>query len=86
MAINQLTTANTFQQWLGASQSLITTTNNLTDGGNSATFYANTNVTVGGNLNVTQLTGSANTAIYANIANAATASTGDSLAFAIALG
>jgi hypothetical protein len=30
--------------------------------------------------------GSANTAIYANIANAATASTGDSLAFAIALG
>ena len=52
MAINQLTTANTFQQWLGASQSLITTTNNLTDGGNSATFYANTNVTVGESLNV----------------------------------
>lgn len=86
MAINQLTTANTFQQWLGASQSLITTTNNLTDGGYATTFYANTNMTVGGSLNVTQLTGSANTAIYANIANAAIAASGDSLAFSIALG
>jgi plastocyanin len=52
MAINQLSTANTFQQWLTSSQSLISVTNNLTDGGNSSTFYANTNLAVNGNLNV----------------------------------
>jgi len=58
MAINQLSTANTFQQWLTSSQSLISLTNNLTDGGNSSTFYANTNfsvannVTIGGDLTV----------------------------------
>ena len=53
MAINQLSTANTFQQWLTSSQSLISVTNNLTDGGNSSTFYANTNVQIGGDLTVT---------------------------------
>ncbi len=51
MTIGYVTTANTFQQWLIATQDLITTANNLTDnvGG---TFYANTNLVVGNTLNV----------------------------------
>jgi hypothetical protein len=51
MAIGYVNTANTFQQWLIATQDLITTANNLTDnvGG---TFYANTNLVVGNTLNV----------------------------------
>jgi len=60
MAISYINTANTFQQWLVATQSLITTANNLTDGGNSYIFYANTNLTVGNNLTVggnTQVSG-----------------------------
>ena len=32
MAIKQLTTANTFSEWLTATQSLIETANTLTDG------------------------------------------------------
>ena len=52
MAINQLSTANTFQQWLTSSQSLISVTNNLTDGGNSSTFYANTNISVANNVTI----------------------------------
>jgi len=50
-AIDYISTANTFQQWLIATQNLITTANNLTDnvGG---TFYANTNLVVGNTLNV----------------------------------
>ena len=53
MAINQITTANTFQQWLVSTQSLISVANNLTDGGASSTFFANTNVQIGGDLTVT---------------------------------
>jgi len=52
MAINQLTTANTFQQWLVATQDLIGIANNLTNGV-GGTFYANTNMVVGGDLTVT---------------------------------
>lgn len=52
MAIAYVTTANTFQQWLISTQDLITIANNLTDGGNTKTFYANTNVVVGNNLTV----------------------------------
>lgn len=52
MAINQISTANTFQQWLIATQSLISTANNLTDNP-GGTFYANTNLTVDGDLTVT---------------------------------
>jgi hypothetical protein len=128
--INQLTTANTFLQWLTASQGLISGFNALREGGSGQTFTANTNidiannVTIGGNLtvsgnitldaigfddlvvaggatigttlgvtgnttltnatinygnfetsNVTSLVGSANTAIYANIARAQDAAT-----------
>lgn len=47
MAINQLTTANTFQHWLTATQALISTANTLTDG-NGATFVANTILEVSG--------------------------------------
>ena len=56
--INQLSTANTFLQWLTASQGLITGFNALREGGNGQTFIANTNidiannVTIGGNLTV----------------------------------
>lgn len=47
MAINQLTTSNTFSQWLTATQSLIETANTLTDG-KGATFTANTKLEVAG--------------------------------------
>jgi hypothetical protein len=67
--INQVTTANTFQQWLVATQELIAVANNLTNGV-GGTFYANTNLVVGGDLVVT-----GNNSIV-----------DDALAFAIALG
>ena len=47
MAINQITTSNTFSQWLTATQSLIETANTLTDG-NGATFLANTILQING--------------------------------------
>ena len=45
--ISQISTANTFQHWLTATQSLIGTANLLTNGAGS-TFYANTRLEVGG--------------------------------------
>ena len=51
MAIGYVTTANTFQQWLIATQDLITVANNLTDN-IAGTFYANTNLVAGNTLNV----------------------------------
>lgn len=47
MAIKQVNTGNTFQQWLIATQDLITVANTLTDG-NGATFVANTKLEVSG--------------------------------------
>jgi len=47
MAINQLSTANTFQQWLIATQQVIAVANTLTDG-NGQTFIANTNLQISG--------------------------------------
>ena len=47
--INQVTTANTFQQWLVATQDLIGVANNLTNGV-GGTFYANTDLVVDGYL------------------------------------
>ena len=67
--ISQLTTANTFQHWLTATQSLIGTANLLTNGAGS-TFYANTRLEIGGTnatLNVT--TGATINAITGNTAN-----------------
>ena len=52
MSINQITTANTFQQWLVATQDLIGVANNLTNG-IGGTFYANTDLYVGGDLTTT---------------------------------
>ena len=66
MAINQLTTANTFEQWLISTQNLIATANTLTDG-NGATFVANTKLDVSGagsTLNV-RTSGSINV-LYSN--------------------
>jgi hypothetical protein len=45
--INQISSANTFQQWLIATTSLIGTTNLLTNG-NGDSFFANTTLVVGG--------------------------------------
>lgn len=50
--ISQLTTANTFQHWLTATQSLIGTANLLTNGAGS-TFFANTRLEVGGSATST---------------------------------
>ena len=72
MAIKQLTTSNTFQQWLITTQDLIATANTLTDG-NGATFIANTILDISGTgsqLNVRN-SGSINT-LYANTANITT--------------
>jgi hypothetical protein len=48
--ISQVTAANTFQQWLGATQQLIGTSNALTNG-NGSSFYANTQLIIGGSGN-----------------------------------
>jgi cytoskeletal protein CcmA (bactofilin family) len=67
--ISQLTTANTFQHWLTATQSLIGTANTLTNG-NGNTFYANTRLEVGGtgaSLNV--VTSAFINDLYANTIN-----------------
>ena len=96
MAINYITTANTFQQWLIGTQDLITVANNLTDN-ISGTFYANTNLVVGNTLNVVNtftanvanvntFIGTANTAIYAAISVAANSGGDIAVALAIALG
>ena len=65
--INQLSTANTFQHWLNATESLIATANLLTNG-NGSTFYANTRLEVGGTnsstLNV--VTSATINVLYAN--------------------
>lgn len=73
MAINQLSTANTFEGWLTATQSLIAVANTLTDGGD-ATFLANTNLTIDGVPNSAKLnvrTSAAINTLYANTANLA---------------
>lgn len=88
--INQITTANTFQQWLVATQDLIGVANNLTNG-IGGTFYANTNMVIGGDLEVTgNLVGDltvANLVVNGTITgNGATDLIGQTIAFAIALG
>ena len=57
--ITQVSTSNTFNDWLNTTISVVDTLNSLTDGGNASTFFVNTNLqiannlTVGGNLLVT---------------------------------
>ena len=62
--ISQLTTANTFQHWLTATQSLIGTANLLTNGAGS-TFYANTRLEIGGTYGDASIKG--NTVIYGDL-------------------
>jgi hypothetical protein len=50
--IVQLSTANTFGQWVTTTQELVSKVNDLTDGGNTLTFFANTNLEVGNDLTV----------------------------------
>jgi hypothetical protein len=67
--ITQLSTANTFQHWLTATQLLIATANLITNG-NGETFYANTRLEIGGTdatLNVT--TGATINVLEANVIN-----------------
>lgn len=67
--ISQLTTANTFQHWLTATQSLIGTANLLTNGSGS-TFYANTRLEIGGtNATLNVVTGATINATTGNTAN-----------------
>ena len=60
MAINQISTANTFEQWLIATQSLIAFANSITDAPSGGTFTANTaeyvitgNLTLGNTITCT---------------------------------
>ena len=74
--INQITTANTFQQWLTTTSLLIATANLITNG-NGQTFYANTILEVSGTgarLNV-NTSGFIET-FYSNTANLLTANVG----------
>jgi hypothetical protein len=48
MAINQLSTANTFQEWLSTTSTLVALANNLTDGVNGSPFIMNTAIIIGG--------------------------------------
>ena len=67
--ISQLTTANTFQHWLTATQSLIGTANLLTNGAGS-TFYANTRLEVGGtNATLNVVTSATVNQLIGNTAN-----------------
>jgi hypothetical protein len=83
--IKQVTTANTFQQWLVATQDLVAVANNLTNGV-GGTFYANTDLVVGGDFSVTgNVTG--NVSFTGSLSGAAIDEiTGTALAFSIALG
>jgi hypothetical protein len=52
MAFQPLSTANTFTQWVTETQRSVSVLNQFTDGGNSFTYFSNTNVDVGDNLTV----------------------------------
>jgi hypothetical protein len=69
MPINQITSNNTFQQWLTATQSLIQFANTLTDG-NGATFTSNTILKISGTGSKLIVDNSANiNQLYANTIN-----------------
>ena len=69
MAINQLSTANTFQEWLTATSALVAVANNLTDHQPGQIFAANTilDIATDGSLNV-RSSASIST-LYSNTAN-----------------
>lgn len=69
--IKQITTANTFQHWLTASQLLIATSNLLTNG-NGEAFYANTRLIIGGegaNVSLNVETGATINTLQSNVIN-----------------
>jgi UDP-3-O-[3-hydroxymyristoyl] glucosamine N-acyltransferase len=69
--INQLSTANTFQHWLGATTSLVGTANLLTNG-NGESFFANTRLIIGGtaaNVSLNVETGATINVLTSEIAN-----------------
>ena len=73
--ISQLTTANTFQHWLTATQSLIGTANLLTNGAGS-TFFANTRLEVGGaNATLNVVTSATINDLIGNTSNITTSNT-----------
>lgn len=83
MAINSLTTANTFQEWLTTTSALVSSVNNLTDN-TAGGFIANSSIFVEGtnaSLNVRTLaninTLRANTANIANISMTSGSITGN---------
>lgn len=70
--LSQLSTANTFQHWLTATQSLIGTANLLTNGAGS-TFFANTRLEVGGtNATLNVVTSATINDLIGNTANVIT--------------
>lgn len=70
--LNQVTTADTFLNWLTATQSLIGTANLLTNGAGS-TFYANTRLEVGGaNASLNVVTSATINDLVGNTANIVT--------------
>jgi hypothetical protein len=50
--ITQVSTANTFNDWLNTTIQVANTLNSLTDGGNTSTFFVNTNLQIANNLSV----------------------------------
>ena len=77
--ISQLSTANTFQHWLGATQTLIGTANLLTNG-NGQPFYANTRLIIGGtsaNVSLNVETGATINTLTGNVSNVITATVRD---------
>ena len=48
--ITQVSTSNTFNDWLNTTISVVDTLNSLTEGGNTSTFFVNTNLEIANNL------------------------------------
>ncbi len=48
--ITQVSTSNTFNDWLNTTIDIVDTLNSLTEGGNASTFYVNTNLEIANNL------------------------------------
>jgi hypothetical protein len=70
MAINQISTANTFSEWVTTTTYLVSVANGLTDGQNVSPFIANSNIVLTGvnaSLNVNSR-GEINQ-LYSNTAN-----------------
>jgi hypothetical protein len=79
--ISQLSTANTFQHWLGATQLLVGTTNLLTNG-NGESFFANTRLVIGGqaaNVSLNVETGATINVVTSNTVNTTNVEVGEIL-------